>query len=58
VSTTLFILVVAAIGVLYMAYFRRMKDRAESRRRGGEENPVKYWLKGDEDDPDGYSRRD
>jgi hypothetical protein len=48
-STSFFILVIAAIGALYMVFFRRMKNRAESRRRGGE-NPVKYWLKGDEDD--------
>lgn len=57
-SATFFILIIAAIGVLYMVYFRRMKNRADSRRRGGEENPVKYWLKGEEDDPDDPSRRD
>jgi hypothetical protein len=53
--TSLFILVVAAIGVVYMAYFKRLKDRAASRRRKGEENPVRYWLKG-QDDQDGEDR--
>jgi len=48
-STTAFILVVAAIGVLYMIFFKRMQDRSERRRKPGERNPVRYWLKGKDD---------
>lgn len=49
-STTAFILVVAAIGVLYMVFFKRMQDRSERRRRPGKRNPVRDWLKGGDDD--------
>ncbi|MEW5772310.1 MAG: hypothetical protein AB1916_02185 [Thermodesulfobacteriota bacterium] len=45
-STTAFILVIAAIGVLYMVYFKRMQDRRDRKRRPGERNPVRDWLRG------------
>ncbi len=51
-STQVFIAVIVAIGIVYLVYFRRMKDRAEKRRRGGEKNPVGWWLKRGFDDKD------
>jgi len=53
-STSLFIAVIVAIGVLYAVYFGRMKDRAEKRRRGGRKNPVAWWLKRDLKDDDDF----
>ena len=50
-STKVFILVVAAIGVLYMVFFRRMQDRRDRNRRPGERAPVRDWLKGGDDEP-------
>ena len=49
-STKAFILVVAAIGVLYMVLFKRMQDRRDRDRRPGERNPIRDWLKGGDDD--------
>lgn len=49
-STKAFILVVAAIGILYMILFARMKKRREERRRPGERNPIQDWLKGGDDE--------
>ena len=49
-STKAFILVVVAIGVLYMILFKRMQDRREQRRRPGERNPIRDWLKGGDDE--------
>lgn len=48
-STEVFILVVVAIGVLYTVYFRRMQDRSDKKRRPGERNPVRDWLRGGDD---------
>jgi hypothetical protein len=48
-STKVFILVVVAIGVLYMVYFRRMQDRRDKNRRPGERNPIRDWLRGGDD---------
>lgn len=48
-STKAFILVIAAIGVLYMVLFARMKKRRDQRRRSGERNPIQDWLKGGDD---------
>jgi len=49
-STAAFILVIAAIGVLYMVFFKRMQDRSGRRRRPGERNPIRDWLRGGDDD--------
>mgnify|MGYP000965385956 CR=1 FL=1 len=49
-STKAFILVIVAIGVLYMVYFRRMQNRRDRKRRPGERNPSRDWLKGGDDD--------
>ena len=51
-STKVFILVVVAICILYAVLFRRMQDRHDRRRRPGEGNPIRYWLKGKDDDED------
>ncbi len=49
-SNKVFFLVIIAIGVLYMLYFKRMQDRRGHKRRPGERNPIRDWLKGGDDD--------
>lgn len=48
-STTAFLLVILAIGVLYLILFKRMEDRHD-RRRPGRENPIRRWFTGKRDD--------
>ncbi len=50
-STTMFLLVILAIGVLYLVFFNRMEVRRD-RRKPREENPVRRWLTGKHDDED------
>jgi preprotein translocase subunit YajC len=49
-STSAFFLVIIAIGVLYMVFFKRMSNRREQRRKPGERNPIQDWLKGGDDE--------
>lgn len=50
--TTLFILVVVAIGVFYGVLFGRMKLRWGERHPGDKRNPITWWLRGRYDDDD------
>ncbi|EGJ48425.1 hypothetical protein V6C53_12465 [Desulfocurvibacter africanus] len=50
-STTMFLLVILAIGVLYLIFFNRMEERRD-RRAPREENPIRRWLTGKRDDED------
>ncbi|WP_169432900.1 hypothetical protein [Desulfocurvibacter africanus] len=50
-STTVFLLVILAIGVLYLIFFNRMEERRD-RRAPREENPIRRWLTGKRDDED------
>lgn len=50
-STTVFLLVLLAIGVFYLILFKRMEERRD-RRKPREENPIRRWLTGKRDDED------
>jgi len=63
-STTLFILVVAAIGFVYVLIFRRMRTRWKERHPGKDDgrriDPVESWLTGEverDEDEDDRNRR-
>ncbi len=51
-STTTFILVIVAIGVLYGVFFGRMGRRWDERHPGDRRNPITRWLRGRYDDDD------
>ena len=49
-STTTFILVIVAIGVLYGVLFSRMGRRWKQRHPGEGGNPIAWWLRGRDDE--------
>lgn len=50
-STSVFILVIAAIGFVFTLLFRRMKERHDrhhpEERHGSQRNPIDSWLTGE-----------
>lgn len=48
-TTSAFLIVILAIGVLYLVLFNRMEKRQDRRDPRGE-NPIRRWLTGKRDD--------
>lgn len=48
-TTSAFLLVILAIGVVYLVLFNRMEKRQDGRDPRGE-NPIRRWLTGKRDD--------
>jgi len=50
-STNVFLIVILAIGVMFLILFWRMEKRQDER-EPGRENPIRRWLTGKRDDED------
>lgn len=50
-TTSAFLIVILAIGVLYLVLFNRMEKRQDRRDPHGE-NPIRRWFTGKHDDED------